>query len=162
MNKYFFHLGRVCFSLIILLLATLPLQPSFGAEDEVVFGQSELTILSTGHKHAFSVEIAKTADQRNRGLMFRKTMAQKSGMLFLFSEFQDITMWMKNTYIPLDILFLNQNGRIVHIAKSTVPESLDHIFAPVPSISVLELNAGVTSSLNIKVGDKIEHPFFTR
>lgn len=128
----------------------------------MVFDQSDLTIVSKDQKHIFSVEIAQTFAQRQQGLMFRKEMAENNGMLFLFEEFQIITMWMKNTYIPLDILFLDQGGKIVHIAKSTVPESLDHIYAPVPSISVLEVNAGVTNRLKIKVGDKIKHPFFSR
>lgn len=84
------------------------------------------------------------------------------GMLFLFTENRMVTMWMKNTYIPLDILFIDQKGVIVHIAKSTVPESLDFISSGKPVISALELNAGLTNSLNIQVGDKIDHPFFSR
>lgn len=94
--------------------------------------------------------------------MFRKEMADHNGMLFFFEENRVVTMWMKNTYIPLDIIFIDQRGIIVHIAKSTVPHSLDVISSHEPVISVLELNAGVTNSLDIHVGDKVEHPFFAR
>ena len=135
---------------------------SLAAETGVVFGQSELSVLSGGHHYKFTVEIAETYDQRARGLMFRKEMADHNGMLFFFEENRVVTMWMKNTYIPLDIIFIDQRGIIVHIAKSTVPHSLDVISSHEPVISVLELNAGVTNSLDIHVGDKVEHPFFAR
>lgn len=144
----------------ILFVAVLYAQPSFSAEPQVVFDQSGLSVLSMGHKYKFIVEIADTDNKRARGLMFRKEMADQNGMLFLFQENQVVTMWMENTFIPLDILFIDHEGFIVHIAKSTVPGSLDIISSHEPVISALELNAGVTNSLNIHVGDKIEHPFF--
>ncbi|MCF6195123.1 MAG: DUF192 domain-containing protein [Emcibacter sp.] len=88
-------------------------------------------------------------------------MADQNGMLFLFDKNQIVTMWMKNTYIPLDIIFINKAGVIVHIAKDAVPESLDIISSQFPVISALEVNAGLTARLNIKKGDRITHPFFT-
>lgn len=154
--------GYVFFILnFLLVLGTLP-QLSFAGNDQLVFGQSELAVLSQGQRYKFKVEIAKTEDQRARGLMFRKKIADKNGMLFLFQYNQMVSMWMKNTFIPLDIIFINQKGFIVHIAKSTIPHSLDIISSHEPVISALELNAGVTDNLNIHVGDKIEHPFFTQ
>lgn len=144
----------------ILIVATLSSQPSFSADNKIIFDQSELSILSVGHKYKFKVEIAETEEQRARGLMYRKEMTAKNGMLFLFKENQTVNMWMKNTFIPLDIIFIDQKGIIIHIAKSTVPHSLDIISSHEKVVSALELNAGVTNHLKIQVGDKIEHPFF--
>ncbi|MCF6216810.1 MAG: DUF192 domain-containing protein [Emcibacter sp.] len=129
---------------------------------QVVFEHGELSILSKGQSHKFDVEIAQSFEQRARGLMFRRKMPEKNGMLFLFENNQMVTMWMENTYIPLDIIFLNAKGIIMHIVKSTVPESRDYINSTVPVISVLEVNGGVTDNLNIQVGDKIDHPFFVK
>ncbi|MCK5423893.1 MAG: DUF192 domain-containing protein [Emcibacter sp.] len=142
-------------------MTALPCHLSFSAEGQVTFSRSELSVLAVGHKYRFKVEIAETDDQRARGLMFREKMADRDGMLFLFKENKMVTMWMKNTFIPLDILFINQKGLIVHIAKSTVPHSLDVISSHESVISALELNAGMTNKLNIRVGDRIEHPFFS-
>ena len=147
------------FLLNILFMSNLFSSRSF-AEDGIVFAQSEVSILSRGHSYKFNVEVADRDDLRARGLMFRTQMADRNGMLFFFKKNQMIIMWMKNTFIPLDILFINQEGVIVHIAKSTVPESLDYISSGEAVISALEVNAGITNRLNIKVGDKIDHVFF--
>lgn len=148
------------FILNIFVITALSTQLSFAVPDQVFFNQSKIVVLSRGYKHKFTVEIAETDNQRARGLMFRRKMADRNGMLFLFQNNQIVTMWMKNTFIPLDILFIDQKGFIVHIAKSTVPHSLDIISSHKPVVSALELNAGMTDNLNIHVGDKIEHPFF--
>jgi uncharacterized membrane protein (UPF0127 family) len=129
--------------------------------EQVVFKQSQLSISSGSHIYNFSIDVAENFAQRARGLMFRKSMPDQKGMLFLLDENQTVTMWMKNTYIPLDIIFINRAGVIVHIAKNAVPESLDIISSQFPVISAFEVNAGLTNRLNIKKGDKIIHPFFT-
>ena len=133
---------------------------SYSKDELVVFKSSELSISSSGKMYHFNIEVADTARSRARGLMFRKTLPKTSGMLFLFESRQMVTMWMKNTYIPLDIIFINKKGVIVHIAKSTVPESLEYIYSQVPTSAVLELNAGVTADNNIQVGDIILYPTF--
>lgn len=145
----------------ILFMIGIFSQPSVAEEGQVNFGKSELSIFSAGHKYKFDVEVADTDEQRARGLMFRKEMAQQNGMLFFFRENQKVIMWMKNTFIPLDIIFIDQKGVIVHIAKSTVPHSLDYISSYQPVISAFEVNAGVTDRFGIRIGDIIEHPFFT-
>jgi len=133
---------------------------AFAVEAPVAFESSTLSI-RTGHEsHAFRVEIARTDRQRARGLMFRRSLPRESGMLFLFDSSQMVTMWMKNTFIPLDIIFINDKGVIVHIAKSTVPHSLDYIPSKAPVVSVLEVNAGIAERLDIQVGDRVEHAFF--
>lgn len=146
----------------IFFVTAISSQLAFAEDSPIIFGHSKVTILSGAHEYKFNVEIAETDEQRARGLMFRKEMADKQGMLFLFKGNRLVTMWMKNTYIPLDILFIDQRGTIVHIAKSTVPHSLDIISSHEVVISALELNGGVTSSLDIHVGDKVEHSFFAR
>ncbi len=150
----------VCFFLIFFTFWAMTLTTSFGQDGLIVFKSSELSILSSGHRYQFNIEIADTDRHRARGLMFRKTLPKTSGMLFLFESRQMITMWMKNTFIPLDIIFIDQKGVIVHIVKSTIPESLEYIYSQVPTSAVLELNAGVTSDHNIQVGDIILYSTF--
>lgn len=147
-----------CFFLMIMTFSVMTLSTSFGNDEPIIFKSSELSISSSGQIHQFNIEVADTDRSRARGLMFRETLPATSGMLFLFESKKMVTMWMKNTYIPLDIIFINQKGAIVHIAKSTVPESLEYIYSRVATSAVLELNAGVTTDLNIQVGDIISYP----
>lgn len=157
---------RIVFPVFYLfLMMLLPVHMAKAGEsepaDQITFGRSVLSVHTRGGSHKFSVEIAETYDQHARGLMFRKNMPMTHGMLFLFEQDQMITMWMKNTFIPLDIIFIDRSGVIVNIVRSTEPYSLDHIKSAKPVISVLEVNAQVTRRLNIQAGDRIEYPFFT-
>ncbi|OSQ48406.1 DUF192 domain-containing protein [Thalassospira alkalitolerans] len=104
----------------------------------------------------FSVELAATPDERSRGLMFRTEMAQDAGMLFDFGSAHDISMWMKNTFISLDMLFIDKNGVIVGIEKRTVPKSETIIPTPRPVRFVLELNGGSADHFGLEVGEKVE------
>jgi uncharacterized protein len=113
-----------------------------------------------GATHDFTVEIAQTSEQRAQGLMFRDRMAADAGMLFLFEGAQVRAMWMKNTLIPLDMLFIDGEGRIVRIEERTVPHSERAISSGGPVTAVLELNAGTASRLVIKPGDRVRHPAF--
>lgn len=149
---------KIC--LLFLLDIILVSGVSCAAEDRMDFGHSELAVLSAGHSYKFDVEVATTFEQHARGLMFRKKMADRHGMLFLFHDSQMITMWMKNTYIPLDIVFIDQGGVIVHIARNAVPLSLAYISSVKPVIYVLELTAGITERLGIKAGDRVQSPSF--
>ncbi|MGF1593022.1 MAG: DUF192 domain-containing protein [Kiloniellaceae bacterium] len=115
---------------------------------------------AAGATHDFTVEIAATADQRAQGLMFRDRMAADAGMLFLFEGAQVRAMWMKNTLIPLDMLFIDGEGKIVRIEERTVPHSERAISSGGPVTAVLELNAGTASRLVIKPGDRVRHPAF--
>lgn len=121
---------------------------------------SDLTIETDGGKHRFKVEVARTAEQRALGLMHRRSMPADAGMLFDFETDQPVAMWMMNTLIPLDMLFIARDGRIVNIAQRTVP----HSTASIPSAGsvrfVLELNGGATARLGIKAGDRAIHPIF--
>ena len=123
--------------------------------------KSELSIItSNGSKHNFLVEVARTEEEKKIGLMFRRTLAKNAGMLFLYKREALRLMWMKNTFIPLDILFIDKKGVIKRVVKRTTPHSLATISSRQSVLAVLELRGGITSSLEIKKGDRIEHPAF--
>ncbi len=105
--------------------------------------------------HLFDVEIADTPEKSKIGLMFRKHLDNDKGMLFLLPEKQPMYMWMKNTYISLDMLFFEQDGKIVKIIPDTTPLSLQLLPSDIPVAGVLEVNAGTAKRLNITVGDYI-------
>lgn len=113
-----------------------------------------------GEVHAFTVELAKTPAQRSQGLMYRRELARDRGMLFLYPRPGYRSMWMKNTYVPLDMLFIKADGRIVHVERRTVPESLRSISAGERVSAVLELRGGVTARLGIEEGDRVLHEAF--
>ena len=119
-----------------------------------------LMIESGEGRHAFQVEVAATEKERQVGLMFRRKLASDAGMLFDYLKPQRVAMWMKNTYIPLDMLFIAADGRVVNIAKRTVPHSLASIAAAGRVRAVLEVNAGTTDRLGIKPGDLVRHRLF--
>lgn len=102
----------------------------------------------------FDIEIVSTPKERSQGLMYRKELAPKSGMFFIFDETKDHPFWMKNTYIPLDIIFLDDNYVIVGIAENAKPLSLNYVRADKPSRYVLELNAGKAKAYGLKEGMK--------
>jgi len=115
-------------------------------------GHLEITT-QDGRVYLFNVEIASTNEERQRGLMFRQKMAEDSGMLFLFPTEQKVAFWMKNTLIPLDLLYIDREGRILQIAKNTVPLSEQALPSLNPVSAVLEINAGLTDRLVILPGD---------
>ncbi len=124
------------------------------------FATAELTIVTASGPHRFTVELAETPAQMEQGLMFRREMAPDAGMLFDFKTPTLATMWMKNTLIPLDMLFVDTQGRVVNIKERAVPESLATIAAAAPVLAVIELNGGTASRLGIRPGDKIVYPIF--
>ena len=120
-----------------------------------------LTIVTDEARHDFMVELAATPEERSRGLMFRRSMPAEQGMLFDFERVQPVSMWMRNTYLPLDMLFIAEDGEIVRIAADTEPLSERTIPSGQPVLSVLELNAGTARRLGIEAGDRVEHPLFS-
>jgi hypothetical protein len=112
-------------------------------------------VTHAGVRHAFQVEMALTPDQQVTGLMFRKSVAPDGGMLFDWGEPRESQMWMKNTIAPLDMVFINADGTIRSIAENTVPESLAVIDSHGPVRATLELAAGTTARLDIRVGDQV-------
>ena len=124
------------------------------------FPTSELTIISATGRHRFNVEVAQTPEQMEQGLMFRRSLAPDAGMLFDYKQPTVATMWMRNTLIPLDMLFVDAKGRIVNIQQRTVPQSDDLIAAAAPVRAVIELNGGTAGRLGIVPGDQVVHPIF--
>ena len=119
-----------------------------------------LTIVTQSGPRRFDVEVMRDDAGRSRGLMFRRSMAPDHGMLFDFERDEPVTMWMKNTYLPLDMVFIRPDGTISRIAADTEPLSTAIIPSGSPVVAVLELNAGTAAKLGIKAGDRIEHPLF--
>ena len=113
-----------------------------------------------GRRHAFEVELALTGEQHAQGLMYRRSLAEDGGMLFLYSGAGVLSMWMKNTPIPLDMMFIAPDGRIVEIAERTVPYSLETISSWFPASAVLEVNGGTVARLGIQPGDRVLHRAF--
>ena len=125
---------------------------------EVLFTVSEISIIShKKQRHKVTVELAETDDQRRRGLMYRDALPQGQGMLFIFPDYAPGGMWMKDTAIPLDMLFTDDRGKIIYIAERTTPLSETIIGPDEPIKAVLELNAGSVERLNLHIGDRIEH-----
>ncbi|MEH6490220.1 DUF192 domain-containing protein [Hyphomonas oceanitis] len=110
--------------------------------------------------HKFTVELANDPEEIRVGLMNRAEMAPNAGMLFDLGEPREASFWMKNTLIPLDMLFLDTDGKIIAIARNTVPGSLRSIGPGVPVKAVLELNGGRSEALGIEPGDVVEHALF--
>jgi uncharacterized membrane protein (UPF0127 family) len=123
--------------------------------------ESMLEIVTKDGVHVFTVEMAKTDEERQKGLMFRKELAEGRGMLFDFKPDQNVAMWMRNTYIPLDMLFINGDGTIRRIAENTEPLSEKTIPSGGPVRGVLEVIGGTARKLGIKPGDKVAHPLFS-
>jgi uncharacterized protein len=123
-------------------------------------GQSTLEIVSASGVHAFSVEMATTEPERERGLMFRKELPQGQGMLFDFFTDQPVSFWMHNTYIALDMIFIRHDGVIMRVAENTKPMSDDLVPSGAPVRAVLEVIGGTARELGIKAGDKVINPIF--
>ncbi|MBW4022116.1 MAG: DUF192 domain-containing protein [Proteobacteria bacterium] len=120
-----------------------------------------LTIIDdNGHPHLFHVELATTPQEQETGLMFRTSVPADGGMLFVFPTVQPEPFWMKNTLVPLDMVFINPDGTIRAIAENTVPESLAAVDSGGPVLAVLELQGGLTAKENISVGDRVVAPQF--
>ncbi len=122
---------------------------------EINFEKSIVIVKTKSNEYFFNVEIAKTNEQRSLGLMNRKILNQNNGMIFIYPKSQIVKMWMKNTYIPLDMIFIKQNGEIDTIIKMTKPLELKPIGPNKPIKAVLEINGGLTTYLNIQKGDKV-------
>jgi uncharacterized protein len=131
------------------------------AQGEQVQGALEQLIIETSAgPRSFKVEIARTPEQKSKGLMFRQSMPTDQGMLFLHDQDAERMMWMRNTYLALDMLFIKADGRIHRIAERTQPFSEATVASQGPVRAVLELNAGRASASGIKVGDLVRHGHF--
>lgn len=136
------------------LVVSAPLRAQSALEPlEIVTAQGAAT---------FKVEVMRTEGDRARGLMFRRYMPEDRGMLFDFEIEQPVMMWMKNTYLPLDMVFISRAGKVVNIARDAEPMSETIIPSGAPAYAVLELNAGAAARIGLKPGDQVRHPIFGR
>ena len=157
------HALKTAFAAIVLaLMALAPASAQSPSAAAAAPGLEPLVIVSGGTRHTFQVEVMRTPDQRAKGLMFRNYMPADRGMLFDFGASEPVAMWMQNTYISLDMLFIRADGTIARIAERTEPLSTRTIPSGEPVLSVLEINGGVSRQLGLKPGDRIEHPLFKR
>ncbi|TVZ64129.1 hypothetical protein BCL32_4338 [Rhizobium mongolense USDA 1844] len=133
------------------------------AQQQPHFDKEPLVIqTASGRMLNFTVEIAASNEQRQYGLMFRKEMAEDAGMIFDFGQPRRVTMWMENTILPLDMLFIDSGGTIRHIKENAVPYSRAIIDSMGEVKYVVELNAGVVRKFEIKVGDKVASATVTK
>ena len=139
----------------IVVLVTLCVNPAAQAASI-----QPLEIATKSGVRVFSVEMATTEEEKQTGLMYRKELADGKGMLFDFSPEQQISMWMKNTYISLDMIFIRADGRILRIAENTEPLSTKIISSKGPARAVLEVVAGTAQKYGIRPGDRVGHPLF--
>lgn len=142
------------------LIVALSLMPAHAvmareyATAQPLLPQAQANILSaTGESHRFLLELARSEEEKERGLMFRTALQANQGMIFLHEESRPRYMWMKNTLIPLDMLFLDDHGRIIHLQEDARPGSLDPVGTTQPVRAVVELQGGIIRKLGIRPGD---------
>jgi uncharacterized protein len=141
--------------MVCLLAATVFLLPSYAMRRETL----KLHTAAQG-AHLINVEITETDEERAQGLMFRTHMPEKSGMLFFYKTPREITMWMRNTYIPLDMVFIRKDGTVHRIEARTEPLSEAIVSSQGDTVACLELAGGEAARLGLKAGDKVEHRLF--
>jgi len=138
-------------ALLVLLVAV----PALAQQMPPAFKTGAITIATAGGPQHFTVERATNDEQREYGLMYRRKLAADAGMVFVYPDERDVAMWMKNTFIPLDMLFVKADGTILSIRERAVPLSEETIPSKGPVSVVIELNGGTVSRLGIKPGDKV-------
>ena len=147
--------------LLVLLAALSLLSLPLGTAGRVAAAELQpLEIASKSGVHVFAVELASTPEEQAKGLMFRRQLPEGQGMLFDFHQEQPTSFWMKNTYIPLDMIFIRGDGRILRIAENTVPLSEALVPSGGAVRAVLEVNAGTARKLGIAAGDRVAHSIF--
>ena len=141
---------------ISLLLAFVFTSVYANAREPLVLRLTKTITISDGAEATvFCAHPATDEQSRITGLMFQKTLPEKAGMVFDFGEMQIVNMWMRNTILPLDMIFFDDAGKVVNIAMNTEPFSLDIISSQKPSKFVLEVNAGVAKKFGLNVGDQV-------
>ena len=140
--------AALCFTAMSASVLSAPLSPT------------SIEIDTSSGPHNFDIEVMRTRAELEKGLMFRRQMAPDAGMLFDFGAPQRVAMWMKNTYLPLDMVFIAKDGRVVSVKQNAEPQSERIIGSGGDITGVLELNAGTAKRIDLKVGDQVHHPMF--
>jgi uncharacterized membrane protein (UPF0127 family) len=153
--------NRMVLIAALALLMTLLSATGFSAEPAALlrgFDRDQLVIETAGGSRKFEVYVATTNQQRAQGLMFVKSMDAGEGMIFLYPETAPVTMWMKNTFIPLDMLFIGTDNRIVRVHANAIPHSTNTIESGGTVTAVVELNTGSIKRFGISAGDRVVFP----
>ncbi len=148
-------LGAALFSFLAFAVAMM-IETTSG----VSFAKDKLTLVTSSGRHVIEIEIAETNEQKSLGLMYRPKVPPMTGMLFPYGDPQEITMWMRNTYASLDMVFIRDDGTVHRIEANTEPMSEKHINSRGRVTAVLELAAGEAKRLQLKPGDRVEHSIF--
>lgn len=149
-----------CVGLLVMILCLAGSASVLGDQTSVKVEQ--LIIATSSGAHPFLVEVMRTELERERGLMFRRALPEDRGMLFDFETERLVEMWMRNTFIPLDMVFISKSGKVVGLAENTEPLSDRIISSGAPAAGVLEVNAGVAAKIGLKIGDLVRHPLFSK
>jgi uncharacterized protein len=146
-----------CCAAVLAFLVCFVAFPGAYAEDGVF---EPLSITTVSGKHDLQVEVMRTDDEQQRGMMYRTSLADDKGMLFPFASERVATFWMQNTYVSLDMIFIKGDGSVQRIEKRAEPLSPRTISSGAPVLAVLEVVAGLSDKLGIKPGDKVSYPIF--
>ncbi len=146
--------------MLFLRILTAAVAFAFGGVAFAASATEHLTIDTASGAHVFEVEVMRSRPELEKGLMFRKSMSADHGMLFDFGQPQNVSMWMKNTYLPLDMVFIGADGKIVNVAHDAVPMSEKIIPSAGTVLGVLEVNAGVADKIGVKPGDAVKASIF--
>lgn len=153
---------RSAISTVLFALLVLAVAAGRPAGSKVSGPDTEILEIATRNGvQVFSVEVVSKDEDRARGLMFRRELPERHGMLFDFDSEENVSMWMRNTYIPLDMIFIKGDGKILRIAENTQPLSERIIPSGGPVRAVLEIAGGTSKKLGIAPGDRVGHPIFS-
>ena len=148
------HTGFALFASAVLALSAAAARAAPAAKPD------DLSIVTASGPHHFTVDVMRTRTELERGLMYRREMSADRGMLFDFGTSQSVTMWMKNTYLPLDMVFIAPDGRVVSVKHDAEPLSETVIPSGGDVLGVLEVNAGTAARIGLKPGDRVVDPMF--
>ncbi len=144
----------------LILPLLLPAMGAQAQDGEIAFKRSSLVVVTGSREIRFDIELALNEAERSRGLMYRKQLGPYEGMLFDFHREAPVSFWMKNTLIPLDMVFIAADGAVRHVHANAVPLSTESIPSRFPVRGVLEINGGSARLLGIKPGDTVRHEIF--
>ena len=155
------YMRKIVFAATAGVLLSIPVLAQNAEIEPIDFGTPEpLSIVSETGTFDFMVEIADTPEKLTRGMMYRDDVPTNTGMLFEYDRQSTLSIWMKNTGVPLDIIFIRKNGKILKIEHSATPYSLRSISSEATAAAVLELGGGQALQLGIMPGDIVQHEFF--
>jgi uncharacterized protein len=153
--------AQICAAFVFaFMVLSVTAVPMVRAQSSAKFKRDSLSLMMAGGDKKIDIEVAETLDQKSLGLMFRTSLADNQGMLFPYERPQELTMWMKNTYISLDMVFIRADGIVHRIAVRTEPLSEKIVASEGDVVAVLELAGGAAERLGLKAGDRIAYPLF--